>query len=367
MLTVETPYKKVSEELEKIFSLKIPVGSLEKINRDMSDSAAPYRQEKPIPPKEEEGKFLVRGGDGKGVPVRHSQDQARIYEHQHKTGPKPDRKRMSIVGATYSVDEYIRTPEQIVDSLFREPGVQRESDHDRPHPQHKQVFAQLTQQHGEIEVKATGVVFEWMNSQIAQRDPDNSKKHIVLMDGQPSLWEAAKKYFSDDYIEILDLLHATPRLWEVANMMYHNDNEKLEFIRQRVLRILRGQVNIVIREFRNIATWEQFSAAKRKDLTTICGYLEKNKHRMQYDQYLAAGYPIASGVIEGDCRHFVKDRMERAGMRWTIDGAQSMLNLRSTYLNGDWENFLQYRIHREESRLYPYAQIVEHVVCPISA
>jgi hypothetical protein len=76
---------------------------------------------------------------------------------------------------------------------------------------------------------------------------------------------------------------------------------------------------------------------------------------MRYDEYLAKGYPIASGVIEGACRHLVKDRMERAGMHWTPAGAQAMLDLRSTYVNGDWEEYQAYRIARETQRLYPIA------------
>ena len=75
---------------------------------------------------------------------------------------------------------------------------------------------------------------------------------------------------------------------------------------------------------------------------------------MRYDEYLVAGYPIASGVIEGACRYVVKDRMERAGMRWTVPGAQAMLDLRTTYVNGQCEDFHRYRIAREKRRLYSY-------------
>ena len=63
---------------------------------------------------------------------------------------------------------------------------------------------------------------------------------------------------------------------------------------------------------------------------------------------------IASGVIEGACRHVVKDRLERTGMHWTIPGAQAMLKLRCVALNGQWDEFTQlFRIQRETERLYP--------------
>jgi hypothetical protein len=82
---------------------------------------------------------------------------------------------------------------------------------------------------------------------------------------------------------------------------------------------------------------------------------------MRYDEYLAAGFPIASGVIEGACRHLVKDRMERAGMRWTIDGAQAMLNLRSTSINDQWSPLQVHRIRHETQRLYPQRQILQQL------
>ena len=108
-------------------------------------------------------------------------------------------------------------------------------------------------------------------------------------------------------------------------------------------------------------------ATKRKRLETICGYFQKNASRMHYDEYLAKGYPIASGVIEGACRHYVKDRMERAGMHWTLLGAQAMLDVRSEYLNGDWAGFHKYRIQDETGRLYPHRERLDEIPWPVAA
>jgi hypothetical protein len=94
-------------------------------------------------------------------------------------------------------------------------------------------------------------------------------------------------------------------------------------------------------------------------LTKICHSLRRHQARMHYDEYLAAGYPIASGVIEGACRHGVKDRMERAGMHWTVPGAQALLRLRCVALNGEWEAFLHSRVQQETARLSPHADLVD--------
>jgi len=80
---------------------------------------------------------------------------------------------------------------------------------------------------------------------------------------------------------------------------------------------------------------------------------------MQYHEYLAAGYPIATGVIEGACRHLVKDRLERTGMQWVMEGAQAMLDLRSIHLGDQWNEFQAFRIRQENERLYSHAELTE--------
>jgi len=82
---------------------------------------------------------------------------------------------------------------------------------------------------------------------------------------------------------------------------------------------------------------------------------------MRYDEYLAAGYPIGSGVAEGACGHLVKDRMERTGMRWQVPSAQAMLDLRAIHASDEWEEFQSYRTKAETRRLYPYQELVASV------
>ena len=88
---------------------------------------------------------------------------------------------------------------------------------------------------------------------------------------------------------------------------------------------------------------------------------------MRYDEYLALGYPIASGVIEGACRHIVKDRLERTGMNWTVPAAQAMLDLRCIYVTEQWEPFMAFRIARETERLYPYRNTLQALPWSVAA
>ena len=88
---------------------------------------------------------------------------------------------------------------------------------------------------------------------------------------------------------------------------------------------------------------------------------------MRYHEYLGAGYPIATGVIEGACRHLVKDRLERSGMQWVLQGAQAMLDLRSIHIGNQWDEFQAFRIKKEKERLYPHAHPANDVEWAIAA
>ena len=177
---------------------------------------------------------------------------------------------------------------------------------------------------------------------------------VFLSDGQEALWEAREDWLPQRTVGILDLLHVTPRLWKAAHVFCKEGSQGAEeFVRARLLRVLQGKAAGVLRGFREMATKRGLTGSPRRALTEVCRYLEQNLPRMRYDEYLAAGYPIASGAVEGACRHLVKDRMERAGMHWTIPGAQAMLDVRSIYVSGHWEDYQAYRIERETERLYP--------------
>src|SRR5256714_986506 len=311
------------------------------------------------------GRFEVErvvNGDGKGIPIRRATPEAPIQGHDPEQEAKTNRKKMAVVGTVYTIDPFVRTPEEVVASLFRSPDDDPLPS-ERPMPKHKRLWASLPHEQDGEEVSATEVTFHWLAQEVARRQPEAGKSIVLLMDGQKSLWEAGQRVLPQvSTIEILDLLHATPRIWDAAHLFYGRDEEQtLNFVYDRVLRILQGEVRSVVAGLRQMGTKRTLRGKKREKLAKLCGYLENNAHRMRYDEYLAAGYPIASGVIEGACRHFAKDRMERSGMRWRIESAQAMLAVRSIYLNGDWDDFMTYRIEKETQRLYPYREFVEPI------
>ena len=107
-----------------------------------------------------------------------------------------------------------------------------------------------------------------------------------------------------------------------------------------------------IGHFKRLRDQHELRGSRRGTVSAAIGYYENNRQHMRYDEYLAAGYPIGSGVAEGACRHVVKDRLEQTGMRWTVNGAQAMLHLRAIYLNNRWNEFVNYRIQTEQTAIY---------------
>jgi len=366
-LGVEHAFSRIDETMSMMLGFRQSVDSLERMNRQMARTVESFRSSRRRPPAKEEGQILVLTADNKGIPMRRPAEHRPVGSHRKK-GEKANKKQMATVGAVYTVDPKVRTAAEVVAALFRD-DVSKPDRQAQPVARHKRVWSSLTvERDGEV-CRGQDEVFGWMAQEHSRRNGRGDKEVVCVMDGQGSLWEDRRKYLPlERLVEILDLLHVTPRLWAAAHLFHAEGSEEASgFVRCRLLGILEGRVGYVIGGLRQMGTKRKLRGQKLKRLRQICNYLEKNRDRMRYDEYLAAGYPIASGVIEGACRYVVKDRMERAGMRWTVEGAQAMLDLRSTYVNGQWEAFQSYRIEQETLRLYPDQQALASIDWPLAA
>src|SRR5262249_43201445 len=137
--------------------------------------------------------------------------------------------------------------------------------------------------------------------------------------------------------------HVSHYVWRGAKVLYPHREQQEAFVEDRLLRILQGDVLGGGTGMRRVATHRGLEGGRRKELTTRGNYLENNVQRMRYHEYLQAGYPIATGVIEGACRHIIKDRMEQGGMRWTLPGAAAMLHVRAVCASSEWNAFHSWR------------------------
>jgi hypothetical protein len=243
-LAVEQAFSQVSQTIERILKLQQSVDSLEEMNRQISQDVGWFRDLQSSPPAAEEGKIVVVTADCKGIVIR-GQGTPTVCGGERPAGQRANQKRMATVGAVYTVDPYVRTPEQVVAALFRDPDHKTER---RPEPCHKRVWASLPEEGADAK-SSISVVFDWLWWEFAQRNPKLARPTVCLCDGQEALWQACSNSVLDDNrVEILDLLHVTPRLWAAAKLLYGDKGkEVLPFVRQRVTQVLEGKVETVIR------------------------------------------------------------------------------------------------------------------------
>ena len=352
---VQGSYARSNQSIDRILNLGQSIHSLEEMNRFMAQDVKGFQDAQPAPIPEEEGPLLVLTADGKGVPMRRNPDpDASATGGRRQKGEKANKKRMACVGAVYSIGPFKRTVEDVVNDLLRESRRK-----DRPVPQNKRMRGKLTREIEGVEVKGKEQIFSWFEEQIAFRNPDGNKPMVCVMDGERALWKMLDRY-EWDVVRVLDIYHVLEYLWDAAYCFCPESSDMAQqFVTERLRRILEGDVGRVIGGLKQMATKHHLRGHRKKKLFVTINYLHRNRESMHYDDYLAKGYPIGSGVVEGACRHFVKDRMELTGMRWRTDGAQAMLDLRSVFLNDDWEAFQQHRIEANSRNLYPNRELIE--------
>jgi hypothetical protein len=366
LFCVEKAFRVGARQFETVFGQKLSVDVLEDINRAMGEQADRFLDQLPKPSANKEGEILVTTADGKGVPLV-KEDAQKVPAFDKKE--RPGNRRMATLGCVYTVDRYVRTPEQIVAALFRDKSVPQPPD--RPEPCFKRYRAYFAEEghEGEETVPSAYPTWAWLGKEVETRHQPG-QPIVRLMDGQLSLWEASDacldEFIADlreapkpsRLVDILDIIHVSGYVWKAAKAFYSHKEHQEAFAQDRLLRILRGQVTAVITGMRRMASQRNLKGEALKAVTTACNYFESNAQRMRYDEYLQAGYPIASGVIEGACRHIIKDRMEQGGMRWTLEGATAMLNVRSVLASAESENFNIWRSAEEAKRVHPHKNLI---------
>lgn len=264
-------------------------------------------------------------------------------ESRNTKGEKENKKRMALVAAVYTVAPHLRTPEQVVAGLrhVRDPARTRP-----PKPEYKRVWATLD--------KTVEEVVSDLFDEADMRDPAMTKTCYALVDGETGLekhiaLEALRR--GRKVIVVLDFIHAVEYLWKASTAFHAEDApEREKWVLDRLTKVLHGHVSEVAAGMAHSATLRGLTAKERKPVDKAVKYLTKRKDMMPYGQLLAAGTPIASGVIEGACRHLICDRLEKAGARWTLDRAEAVMQLRALVANGDFDNYWQYHEACERQR-----------------
>jgi hypothetical protein len=345
-LGVYVAYSKATDVEERFLGVKLSTRVLQKvINEDAVDVEVFYAQ-KPPPAPDKEAEILVIQADGKGVPmVLETPVEPKVRLGK---GQKRGRKKEAIVTTVYTIACAPRTPEEVVASFFYQDqsSISKQATSKRTKPQNKHVWATL-------EGKDTALAR--LAKQVAPRQGSHILHKVALCDGCEALQSRIETRFPDFNL-ILDFIHPNEYLWKVANSLLGETNEqRTEWVANRTLQMLSGETKRIITEFRSRSQDDQCTSAQREKLTKTANYFERNLPYMDYPICLAKGWPIASGVIEGACRHFVKDRFELSGMRWSQEGAENLMHLRALAENEDWDDYHDFRKRQRHARLYALA------------
>ncbi len=337
--------------LSSILGVDISQSSFEKINRESAENYNEFYKNKDIPALQEEGEIQVLQFDGKGVPMIKS-EAAKIKSRLGK-GEKRQKKKEATVGIDYTVDQNIRTPEQVAESLIypEKTKKKREESEDQP----PRISAKSIRRIASLERTKAEVMEEIVND-AKKRDPDYKRPWVVVMDGALCLWTSIALVLSGiQWTGIIDIIHVVEYLWKVGNALHGEKTQKSKkWVYDHLLSILQGRTGRVIGGLKQTLKKreKQLSKTQKKAINAVITYFDNHKEWMKYNEYLKEGYPIGSGVVESTCGHTVKNRMEGTGRRWSIKGAESMLLLRSVYTSNDWEKYLCDHRHREGQQMY---------------
>lgn len=291
--------------------------------------------------------------DAKGIVMRHEdlREATRLaaekkvpkLETRLAPGEKKNRKRMAQVATVYSVAPWPRTAAEVL----RQPTAQDMTKRPRPHD--KRVWASV-EKHPRKVIRA-------MFEEALMQDPEQCRRWVVLVDGEPKQLAAVKaeaRRAGAKVTILADVVHVLEYLWKAARALFGaSTREAEEWVEARLLALLTGRSGgEVAHTIRWWASRRELDDAARKLIDTACNYLSNRTRTrlMHYAEALRDGLPIATGVIEGACRYLVKDRMDRTGARWSLTGAEAVLRLRAIRSSGDFEAYWQFHLDRENER-----------------
>jgi hypothetical protein len=336
------PFDEAIALVAEMTGLTVPKRSAEQLVREAAvDFDEFYAARVQAEVKPGSGEILIGAIDCKGIPMVKPERALRVV--RRSKGEKANKKRMATVAAVHSQAPLVRTPQEVLSSLFHT--GERPERPKRTPPHHKRVWASLTSDKDTFinDVKA----------EMLKRDPRHRRTWVIVTDGERALQRRVCNTFNDVTL-VLDLLHVLEKLWKASHALYPEGSREAEqFVYERAKRILEGHVSQVAKGLRLIATKRKLTATKAKTLQEVAGYFQSNRERMQYDIYLANGWPIASGSVEGACKNLIRDRFERSGMRWTPETAEALLRPRAVYLSGDLNAYWGFHIHQDQRRIYP--------------
>ena len=192
--------------------------------------------------------------------------------------------------------------------------------------------------------------------QAQRRDPTHERTWVALVDGAKHQIDRIQTEAKNRQVQVTivcDFIHVLEYLWSAAWSFYPEADPAAEiWVRHKALAVLNGQAATVAAAIRRKATCLGLDNRARGNADSCADYLLAKKNYLDYPHALAAGWPLATGIIEGACRHLVKDRLDLTGARWGLLGAEAILKLRALRSNDDWSQYWTFHLNQERHRVH---------------
>jgi hypothetical protein len=311
------------------------------------------------PKRSKPDQLLVLSADGKGIVMRPDALRTQTATRRARAGPKPKArlaggekpgcKRMAEIGAVYDATP---APRIAADILARDDGHEPAPG---PVAANKWLCASI--------VKDAGTVIKHVFGEADRRDPKHRRTWVALVDGNNHQIQRIKSEAKARDVRVtivVDFIHVLEYLWTAAGCLFPNLNPA-NWVHLQATRVLAGHATKVAGTIRRTATNRRLDPATRKPADDAANYLTSKAPYLDYPTALANGWPIATGIIEGACRHLVKDRMDITGARWGLAGAEAILKLRALKANGDFEQYWDYHVAQERHYVHE-ARYLDHAI-----
>lgn len=346
-------FEEAAEQLERTTGTHVPKRQAEQLARSAAVDFEAFYAQRAVPTTTESSSLLVLSADAKGIVVRRqdlrpaTRKAAEQRRPKLKTrltkGEKKHAKRMAMVTSVYAVAPHLRTVDDVLADLRNETPADKRK---RPKPEVKRTWATIERD----AAPAIAALFD----EAQRRDPGHRQRWVVLVDGnrdQLSLIEGEAKRRQIAITVVLDVIHVLSYLWS-ASTAFHAEGsaDREQWVLDRVAAVLRGRATDVAAGMRRSATRRNLTEGRRGPVDKCADYLLAYKAYLHYDQYLRDGLPIATGVIEGACRHLVKDRMDLCGAHWSLAGAEAILQLRAIKTSDDMDAYWAFHETQEYNR-----------------
>jgi hypothetical protein len=344
-------YQQATDTIRAITGVPVGKRQVEELTiRAARDVQAFYDAHRPEPASDTT--VLVMTFDAKGVLMRPDALRAataaaatsRKLETRLSPGEKRCRKRMAEVAGVYDALPQVRTPADLLPKPAGTPS--------RPAgPRAESKWLTVSIADPAAHVISAGF------DETERRDPDHRRPRIALVDGnshQIDRIQAEAHARGIDVTILIDLIHVIEYVWAAAWCFYPKQDPKQAecWVYAQIAKILQGKAGIVAGAIRRKATYHGLDPGQRAGVDACAAYLLNKKRYLDYPTALASGWPVATGVIEGACRHLVKDRMDLTGARWGLESAEAVLRLRAVIANNDFDAYWSFHLRQEQQRVH---------------